>query len=497
MPWKDVTAPAFSGLVLCAVLAGCGTEPPFHPLPDEERQAMQARYLDWNAARQGWSRTPDGLEYRRVGAPKPGGARPAMDSIVTVQCEGRFLDGSPFFATAPGKPLVGPLGALIKGWQEGLRLMRVGETFEFALPPALAYGDKGWQSKSAAIPSIPPQTALLSKSNCWPSRLRRWRQSRRLPMTFHRICARLLSAIAVAILLAAPQARAQGDAQAPRRPMVLDDMLAMERIGKLVIAGGGRLVVFEKGGPREGFADYGIDEPAAGGRIYVFDRSKPAAPRRLLTDFAFPNWIGSASPDGGKLAVYWLEQEQVRAGVVDLATGKLTKFSFNPTFDFQQSDPLWISDDEILYAASPKDTLSSRIDFRRRAALMEADAWQRSWHGQPSASVIESHGKDFTPDWRPGSILRVNARSGQSSVLAEGKYVELSLSPDRRYLAAARQGYYLRFRPDSGKEVYDAHRLETASHRSRRSPSRRLADVRGLPVERPVGFHLGPPPGIA
>ncbi len=32
-------------------------------------------------------------------------------------------------------------------------------------------------------------------------------------MTFHRICARLLSAIAVAILLAAPQARAQGNAQ--------------------------------------------------------------------------------------------------------------------------------------------------------------------------------------------------------------------------------------------------------------------------------------------
>jgi hypothetical protein len=243
-------------------------------------------------------------------------------------------------------------------------------------------------------------------------------------------------------------------------PLTIDDMIAMERIGHVEIAAGGHLVLFEKGGPKEGFSDYGLDDPVASSRIYVFDRSKPAAPKRLFRDFAFPNWIGSISPNGEKLAIFWLEHALVKAGVVDLATNKLTKFPFNPTFDFQQSTPLWISDDALIYSADPKDHPSPRIDFRRQAASMENAADQRAWHGQTSVTVIESHATDFTPDWRPGTIVKVAADTGRTTVLADGKYVELSLSPDHHYLAAGRQGYYLRFRPDSGKEVYDPHRLE-------------------------------------
>jgi FKBP-type peptidyl-prolyl cis-trans isomerase len=78
-------------------------------------------------------------------------------------CEGHFIDGRLFFATTPDKPLTGPLQKVVKGWQEGLQLMHAGETWEFVLPPALAYGEKGWHSPSAEIPSIPPQTALLFK----------------------------------------------------------------------------------------------------------------------------------------------------------------------------------------------------------------------------------------------------------------------------------------------------------------------------------------------
>jgi FKBP-type peptidyl-prolyl cis-trans isomerase len=148
---------------LCIALTGCATIDTFATVPDEQPTVTEQHYLAWNVKRDGWTQTASGLEYRRIGDANPSGATPHIDSIVTADCEGHFVDGRLFFATDPGKPLTGPLRKLIKGWQEGLLLMHTGETWEFVVPAALAYGDKGWTSKSPDIPSIPPKTALIFK----------------------------------------------------------------------------------------------------------------------------------------------------------------------------------------------------------------------------------------------------------------------------------------------------------------------------------------------
>ncbi|MEI9993018.1 MAG: prolyl oligopeptidase family serine peptidase [Rhizomicrobium sp.] len=274
---------------------------------------------------------------------------------------------------------------------------------------------------------------------------------------------RLSSAIRQCVLLVAAAVFScvanAADTPAPPHPLDIEDMLAMERFGQVGIGGGGRLVLFEKGGPKEGFSDYGIDDQAASSRIYVFDRTLGTV-KRLLEGFAFPNWIGAVSPGGGKLAIYWLDDDHVKAGVVDLGSGKLTPFAFTPAYDFEVGAPLWISDTELVYATDTDGAYSPRIDFRRRAALIESAGQQTAWHGGVSASVLENHPTGFLPEWRPGTLLRVDADSGKAAVLAQGRYVEPSLSPDKRYLAVGRQGRYLPFAPDSGKETYDPHRLE-------------------------------------
>jgi FKBP-type peptidyl-prolyl cis-trans isomerase FkpA len=51
-------------------------------------------------------------------------------------------------------PATFPLNRLIKGWQEGVPMMRVGETWEFVIPSTIAYGDRD-------RPPIPPGSTLL------------------------------------------------------------------------------------------------------------------------------------------------------------------------------------------------------------------------------------------------------------------------------------------------------------------------------------------------
>lgn len=246
---------------------------------------------------------------------------------------------------------------------------------------------------------------------------------------------------------------------AATHPLGVEDMLAMERIERFEIGAGGNLILFEKHGPKEGFSDYGIDDPSAASRIYVYER-KTGTTRRLLENFAFPNWIGALSPDGGKIAIYWLENDRVHAGIVDLAGGALLRLSLMPVYDFQLSAPIWISNDALVYSVDPDGQYSTRVDFRRRAAALERAGQDRTWNGGSAAVVLENHVAGYVPGWRAGSLVRVDAKTGKTDTLAQGHFVEMVLSPDGRYLALARQGHYLPFAADSGRQVFDPHRLE-------------------------------------
>ena len=72
------------------------------------------------------------------------GPRPAPTDTVAIHYVGRFIDGAEFDSSvARGEPATFPLPALIRGWQEGVPLMSVGDRFEFAIPWSLAYGPVG------------------------------------------------------------------------------------------------------------------------------------------------------------------------------------------------------------------------------------------------------------------------------------------------------------------------------------------------------------------
>ena len=80
---------------------------------------------------------------------------PSKESVVKVHYHGTLADGTVFDSSVQrGEPAVFPLNQVIRGWTEGLQLMKVGSKFRFAIPSDLAYGDQG-------TGPIPPAAALV------------------------------------------------------------------------------------------------------------------------------------------------------------------------------------------------------------------------------------------------------------------------------------------------------------------------------------------------
>ncbi|MBN2637850.1 MAG: FKBP-type peptidyl-prolyl cis-trans isomerase [Bacteroidales bacterium] len=93
--------------------------------------------------------TPSGLYYVIVA---PGDtAHPAVNSTVTVDYKGSFLNGAVFDQNTN---VSFALNTVILGWQEGIPLIGTGGEIILIVPSALAYGSTGRGS------IIPPNTVL-------------------------------------------------------------------------------------------------------------------------------------------------------------------------------------------------------------------------------------------------------------------------------------------------------------------------------------------------
>jgi FKBP-type peptidyl-prolyl cis-trans isomerase FkpA len=129
-------------IVAALALALAGQEPPA-PAPNPANADYHFRYLNRLDPAQGWHRTPSGLRWRKVSG-SGRGAHPAVTDTVTIHYAGRFIDGTEFDSSvARGEPATFPLNRLIRGWQEGVPMMGIGDRYEFAIPYNLAYGYDG------------------------------------------------------------------------------------------------------------------------------------------------------------------------------------------------------------------------------------------------------------------------------------------------------------------------------------------------------------------
>ena len=122
-----------------------------------KHKAEGEAWLAKNKAAEGVQVTPSGLQYKVV---KPGnGQKPAPTDTVTVNYEGKLIDGTVFDSSyARQQPATFPLNRVIKGWTEGLQLMDVGSEYMLYIPADLAYGE----TPRPGGP-IPPNAVLVFK----------------------------------------------------------------------------------------------------------------------------------------------------------------------------------------------------------------------------------------------------------------------------------------------------------------------------------------------
>ena len=112
-------------------------------------------FLARNRQLPGVVQLPSGIQYV-VLQKGTGTESPTVTSRVTVNYRGMLVDGTEFDSTwAHGAPVSFIVNKVIRGWQDVIPRMHVGDRWKVVIPSQLAYGEAG------ALPRIGPNEALV------------------------------------------------------------------------------------------------------------------------------------------------------------------------------------------------------------------------------------------------------------------------------------------------------------------------------------------------
>ncbi|HJU08317.1 MAG TPA: FKBP-type peptidyl-prolyl cis-trans isomerase [Rhodanobacteraceae bacterium] len=117
--------------------------------------ARAQKFFAQNKQQKGVVTLPSGVQYK-VLEDGSGDKSPTVDSEVTLQYRGEFLDGTVFDSTEDrGKPVTFPVDQMIPGWRQIITRMHVGDHWQVFIPPQMAYGERGQP------PRIGPNEGLM------------------------------------------------------------------------------------------------------------------------------------------------------------------------------------------------------------------------------------------------------------------------------------------------------------------------------------------------
>ena len=118
------------------------------------------KFLAENKTKEGVKTTDSGLQYIVLKEGK--GDAPTATSRVKVHYHGTLTDGTVFDSSVDrGQPSEFGVNQVIKGWTEGLQLMKPGAKYKFFIPQELAYGPQQRGAKIKPFSALVFEVELL------------------------------------------------------------------------------------------------------------------------------------------------------------------------------------------------------------------------------------------------------------------------------------------------------------------------------------------------
>src|SRR5438128_9973344 len=112
------------------------------------------KLIEENKKKEGVKTTGSRFQYKVV--TEGTGPQPKATDRVTVNYRVTLIDGTEFDSSYKrGQPATFPLNGVIKGWTEGVQLMKTGSKYQFFVPANLGYGER------AVSPDIGANATLI------------------------------------------------------------------------------------------------------------------------------------------------------------------------------------------------------------------------------------------------------------------------------------------------------------------------------------------------
>lgn len=120
----------------------------------EKTKQEGVAWLAENAKKPGVVVTPSGLQYQVLQSGT--GISPVDGDKVVVNYTGKFIDGEVFNSSLEsGQPATFYVNEVMKGWSDGLKMMKEGDKWNLFIPQEMGYGPGGFQG------FIPPYATLV------------------------------------------------------------------------------------------------------------------------------------------------------------------------------------------------------------------------------------------------------------------------------------------------------------------------------------------------
>ncbi|MGA0608406.1 prolyl oligopeptidase family serine peptidase [Phenylobacterium sp. VNQ135] len=253
-----------------------------------------------------------------------------------------------------------------------------------------------------------------------------------------------LATTAACILVTATSATA--------RPLAVEDLLRQESLGAAAFDPTGRWLVFEQRDRYDTAPSYDLynAQALALTRLKIVDAHASAPAPRDLAEAGRGLTAAGFSPRGTRLAVYRLSGRRWMLGVITLATGAIRWLDVTPEEVRRGRVLQWLSEDAFLLLERPDQRTPSSL----AAGFLLSDRlpalWAAAADGRGAHTAFGSGRYLDIRERGPGNrLIRVDAGTGATTLLAEGRFIDLELSPGKDRVALFESGADLQPRGDS------------------------------------------------